>query len=209
MTGTRDRTKTKNNKKMTKKWQKNDRDKWQDKKNDKSKWQKNDNANDKIIIFMYPSVWLQVPSNPNSKISDQCRFMQKTTDKITGFIQIWGFPTSGDQSSPCLSILSHGYPWRLDDARGVPHFPMDLGITLSATKRPALVGRTRTFGAPGSSHIRSCPWKTQRLGATPNDYGKQTRMIRRKPSAKQLLSAMPQTNPCIMQAKLAIEIHGV
>ena len=33
--------------------------------------------------------------------------MQKNTDKITGFIQIWGFPTSGDQSSPCLSILSH------------------------------------------------------------------------------------------------------
>ena len=71
---------------MTKKWQKNDRDKGQDqnkkqqkndkkmtekwqgqmtgqKKNDRSKWQKNDNANDKIIIFMYPSVWLQVPSN--------------------------------------------------------------------------------------------------------------------------------------------------
>ena len=67
---------------MIEKWQKNDKDKGQDqnkkqqkndrkmtgtndrtKKNDRSKWQKNDNANDKIIIFMYPSVWLQVPSN--------------------------------------------------------------------------------------------------------------------------------------------------
>ena len=74
MTGTRDRTKTKNNKKMTKKWQKNDRDKWQDKKKRQKQMTKNDNANDKIIIFMYPSVWLQVPSNDT-----RMRFWQRTS----------------------------------------------------------------------------------------------------------------------------------
>ena len=47
--------------KNDKTWQTNDRGKWQDKKNDRFKWQKNDNPNDKINIFMYPSVWLQVP----------------------------------------------------------------------------------------------------------------------------------------------------
>jgi hypothetical protein len=40
------------------------------KKNDRSKWQKNDHANDKIVIFMYPSVWLQVPSNAKVKQND-------------------------------------------------------------------------------------------------------------------------------------------
>ena len=45
---------------------KNDMDKWQDQKKDRIKWQKNDNANGKINIFMYPSVWLQVPSNASS-----------------------------------------------------------------------------------------------------------------------------------------------
>ena len=74
----------KNDKKMTEKWQKNDRaksqhkrkptNKWQknDKKmtelnnrtkeNDRIKWQKKWQKNDKLNILMYPSVWLQVPS---------------------------------------------------------------------------------------------------------------------------------------------------
>ena len=94
MTGTRDRTKTK---KMTKKWQNNDRDKWQDKKKTtKANDKKNDNANDKIIIFMYPSVWLQVPSKvmwyKNGTIGRMVRYGTKSIAKTKsdhGVMECW------------------------------------------------------------------------------------------------------------------------
>jgi hypothetical protein len=51
-----------------KKWQTNDRDKWQDKKKRQNQTTKNDTPNDKINMFMYSSLWLQVPSNGTHEI---------------------------------------------------------------------------------------------------------------------------------------------
>ena len=69
---------TKHDKQMT---GANDRGKWQDKKNNRFKWQNNDNPNNKINMFIYPSVWLQVPSKYMALL-DPCMDLWSSVWKI-------------------------------------------------------------------------------------------------------------------------------